>query len=415
MNDNGAAVARGKAIAHSGQYRGHDEPLPFDIPEITNEPSRQPPARTRRVQPPKADCPSPPDAGDDIPLPPEPPPDDQPSTADPRDQWRVIAGGAFILDEPDHIPALWGHNTQVLWAEGESLMIAGPQGVGKTTLVGQLVRALLGIGDPNVLDLPVEPVNRVLYLAMDRPRQIARSLGRQFNETDRTTLNDRLLIRRGPPPADLAARPELLVAMAEDLDTDVVIVDSVKDAALGLSNDEVGAAYNRARQHLLAAGRQLVDIHHTKKAHTHPRDKGKTPAPLSIDDIYGSTWLTAGCGSVIILTGDPGDPIVNFRHLKQPADELGPWRLAHDPGSGTLTIEYKTDLIALVQAAGVDGLTARKAAAAITGNPNPDHADIEKARRRLMKLTDNKALTRLGGGDDKTTAVWFLAETGSTA
>ncbi|MCV7300879.1 AAA family ATPase [Mycobacterium barrassiae] len=325
----------------------------------------------------------------------------------PRDQWGIVGGGAFILDEPDHIPAIWGQGNEVLWAEGESLMIAGPQGVGKTTLVGQLVRALLGRGDAEVLSQPVQvAADRVLYLAMDRPRQIARSLGRQFTENDRAALDDKLFIRPGPPPTDLAARPDMLAAMAHDLDADIVIVDSVKDAALGLSNDEVGAAYNRARQHLLASGRQLIDLHHTKK-----RDHKQKDAHLSIDDVYGSTWLTSGCGSVILLNGNPGDPIIRFTHLKQPADEVGPWRLLHDPAAGVLTVEHAVDPIELVRASGADGLTARGLAQAITDKSNPSRADIEKARR---KLDSNARLVRVeggrGGGDNRTPAAWFLAE-----
>ncbi len=61
------------------------------------------------------------------------------------------------------------------WVEGEALLIVGPSGVGKTTLTGQLVRARMGLGDGLVLGMPVSPGRRVLYLAMDRPAQIARA------------------------------------------------------------------------------------------------------------------------------------------------------------------------------------------------------------------------------------------------
>lgn len=129
----------------------------------------------------------------------------------------MVDGARFILDRPATVPAVWGKGTQVLWAEGEALMIAGGQGLGKTTLAGQLVRALLGVGDGAVLGLPVacqgEPV---LYLAMDRPRQIARSLGRQFTEADRAALGG-LLVRPGPPPADMAAHPLLLAGAPQAL------------------------------------------------------------------------------------------------------------------------------------------------------------------------------------------------------
>jgi replicative DNA helicase len=222
--------------------------------------------------------------------------------AEPGDH--AIDGAAFILDQPTSIPARWGDGTSVLWPEGEALMIAGPQGLCKTTLAGLLVRAQLGIGN-TVLGLPVQDLGcRILYLAMDRPRQIARSLHRQFSEADRAVLAERLVILPGPPPADLAAQPTLLAALADRYGAEVVYVDSLKDAALRLSADEVGAAYNRARQHLLQQGADLCELHHTVK-------RGPDgAAPKSIADIYGSAWLTNGCGSVILLSGEPGDPII---------------------------------------------------------------------------------------------------------
>jgi hypothetical protein len=50
--------------------------------------------------------------------------------------------------------------------------------------------------------------------------------------------------------------------------------------------------------------------------------KARKPTP---DDVYGSTWLTAGTGSVILLHGEPGDPIVSMHHLKKPVAEGGPY------------------------------------------------------------------------------------------
>lgn len=341
---------------------------------------------------------------------PDPPPEDERVSVvvDAPAEVRYIDGASFVLDQPPTIPAIWGEGTQVLWAEGEALMIAGGQGLGKTTLAGQLVRALLRVGDGRVLGLPVayqgEPL---LYLGMDRPSQIARSLGRQFAESDRKALGG-LVVRPGPPPGDLAAQPMLLAGMAEELGAKVVIVDSLKDAAIGLSDDQVGAAYNRSRQILLQSGVQLLELHHVVKRGARPGD------PItSVADIYGSTWLTNGAGSVVLLNGEPGDPIIGFRHVKQPAEEVGPYRLLHDQAAGTLTIEHGVDFVALVRASGVDGLTAKAAAVAVTEKPNPSRADIEKARRRLDQLVTAGALTRItgerGGGDSRQTTAWFLA------
>ncbi|MEK8228731.1 hypothetical protein NKG05_26105 [Oerskovia sp. M15] len=77
-------------------------------------------------------------------------------------------------------------------------MITATTGVGKTTLAGCVILAALGIGPRTALGLPVAPAERVLYLAMDRPRQIARSFRRSVRETDRAALEGRLVIWQGP-------------------------------------------------------------------------------------------------------------------------------------------------------------------------------------------------------------------------
>ena len=225
--------------------------------------------------------------------------------------WSFTDGASFILDIPDTIPALWGKDKEVAWPEGESLMITGPLGLGKTTLALQLLHARLGFGNGRVLGLPVAPrPGKILYLAMDRPAQIARAAHRLFTEKERQVLTERVKFWKGPPPADIAKNPLLLLALAEAAGADTVFLDSIKDAAIGLSDDAVGAGYNRARQHLLAQGRQLLEIHHPVK-----RGSGGG-APTTIADVYGATWITNGAGSVFMLSGDPGDPIVGFNHLR---------------------------------------------------------------------------------------------------
>lgn len=312
-----------------------------------------------------------------------------------------VDGASFILDIPKTIPALWGVGNEVLWAEDESLMIAGPMGLGKTTLAGQLMRARLGLGGGLVLGMPVAPCDgRILYLAMDRPAQIARAFARQFDAADRDTLARRVLVWRGPPPADIARRPEILAYLAQQADADTVFLDSVKDAAIGLSDDEVGAGYNRARQILLAEHRQLAELHHTTK-----RGANGGP-PTTVADIYGSAWITNGTGSIILLSGDPGDPIVGFHHLRPPADQVGPFRLIHDQTAGHLSIEHQTDLVELVKAKGADGLTARDAAAVLFDEPKPSRSSKEKARRKLDKLAAQGLLVRHTSGD---VTAYFLA------
>jgi len=317
---------------------------------------------------------------------------------------KMVPGGSFILDRPDTTPAVWGHGSEVLWAEGEALMIVGPNGVGKTTLGTQIVKARLGL-QRTVLGLPVTPTTRrVLYLAMDRPAQIARAMGRVFCGEDRMTLDERLIFWKGPPPLDLAKHPSVLTEMCRDADADTVVVDSLKDAALGLSEDEVGAGWNRARQGALASGVEVLELHHPKKA-----GAGGAP-PTTLSDVYGSAWLTAGAGSVISLHGEAGDPIVSMRHHKQPVEEVGPWRLQHDHTRGVTGIWHHSDLVAMAVKSGTQGITTKTAAAALFEAERPTPAQCEKARRKLTSLVAAGLLVEHNPGAPKP-VTWHAAAT----
>jgi energy-coupling factor transporter ATP-binding protein EcfA2 len=323
---------------------------------------------------------------------------------------RVHDGADFLLDLPPTPPARWGKGEDILWAEGEALMIAGPQGVGKTTIAGQLLRACIGIGD-DVLGMPVRPTdNRVLYLAMDRPEQARRNLARMFvgdvEEYGREYLAEMLRFWSGPPPTDLAVDPEGLVRLARQHGADVIFVDSLKDAAVGLSKDEVGAGYNRARQMALAEGVQVVELHHTVK---NGADGGK---PNNINGIYGSTWLTSGCGSVVLLWGEPGDPIVDFVHLKQPMNEVGPWKVKHNRDTGRAEVFHDpdTDVLALARRCATTGLSANEAANCIFGVEKATKAQDEKARRKLNQMVRSGVLVERTGTKGAGSATrWFAA------
>jgi hypothetical protein len=196
--------------------------------------------------------------------------------------------------------------------------------------------------------------------------------------------------------------------MAERAGASLVYLDSLKDAALGLADDEVGARYNRARQTLLNRGIQLVELHHLVK---------RLPAVPTVGDVYGSAWLTAGAGSVILLNGQPGDPIVTFRHLKQPAQEIGPLVLSHDASTGTISVSSVTDPVALAKEAGDDGITARALAKVMFDSSTPSNAEVEKARRKLDRLTDEGSLNCIciciagttGGSAGGTATKWVVA------
>jgi replicative DNA helicase len=314
---------------------------------------------------------------------------------------RLLPGGV-LLDEPAAPAAIWGDGDVVLWAEGESLMIAGPDGTGKTTLGGQLARARLGIGDGEVLGQPVTAGKRcTLYLAMDRPRQAMRALGRMFTADDLDTLNDRLVLWRGPPPFDLARYPPVLAELAREADADTIVIDSLKDAALKLADDETGSGWNRARQLAIGGGAELIELHHPRKAQAENRK------PSKLEDLYGSRWITAGAGSVIGLWGEAGDPVVEFSHLKAPADQAGPWVVAIDPATGTVRLDHAVDLLAQVRLRGAHGMTAEVAARLLYGGAT--RAQVERARRQLGKMTAGGILYCRPGTRGGGPATWFLA------
>lgn len=306
---------------------------------------------------------------------------------------RLRDGEEFLLNLPEKVPTIWGDREDAIWVEGEALMIAGPPGVGKTTLTGQVLRGLLGLQD-RVLDLPIEPAQKVLYLAMDRPQQIRRALGRAFHRPEAAILREKVEFWEGPPPGDFAKHPDVLVTLAQLAGATHVIIDSLKDAAIGLSEDDTGAAYNRARQKALAAGIQVLELHHMVKRGAN----GNKPTELA--DVYGSAWLTAGAGSVILLWGAAGDPIVELRHLKQPVGEVGPYRLLHDHDKGTTVINHGTDILAIVLGSGSGGVTAKAIACQERETDKPAKADVEKVRRRLEKLVSGGHIERHQIDDD---------------
>lgn len=321
----------------------------------------------------------------------------------PPARFSFSSGGSFILDTSPEPEPLWGAGRAVLLADGEALIIVGGQGLGKSTIAQQLALGRCGFVElATLLGFPVKPTaGRVLYLAMDRPKQISRSLARMVGEAWRAELDEHLAVWQGPPPHDLAKHPSVLSAMCAEAGADTVIVDSLKDAAIGLNDDEVGAGYNRARQQALADGVQVIELHHNRKQPT-----GKA-GQLTLDDVYGSTWLTSGAGSVILLTGAPGDPIVNLHHIKQPSEEVGPLKVFHEHDTGLSSVWHGTDVVQLATAQ-PGGITAVDAARVLFDTEKPTANEKAKARRKLENAHRAGLLVLLQAGDPSTStpALW---------
>lgn len=330
------------------------------------------------------------------------------TTADPLTT-RLLPGGSFILDRPDTVPALWGHGDNVIWAEGEALLIAGPSGVGKTTVAQQVILNAVGVHTTGVLGLPVRPFKRFLYLASDRPQQAARSMGRMVTPDDRERLDEHLVFWPGPPPSDFIKDPGILLRLCEAAGADGVCLDSLKDMAGELASEEGGQAINQAIQRTLVEGIEVIGLHHHRKQGG-GKDGGKEAT--SLDELYGSTWITAGAGSVISLWGSAGEPIVSMRHLKQPAGEVGPWKLKHDHPRGHTEVWHQVDILGLLRAAGPQGLSPLTLAVNLYPNPKgkPTTSEIEKARRRLDQYVEQGlAILRKLGPSRTAPSAYFAA------
>ena len=292
---------------------------------------------------------------------------------------RLRDGATFVLDSAADVSAVWGHPDEVLWSAGEPLMIAGPSGVGKTTIAQQLVAGRLGL-QHSVLDLPIVASDRpVLYLALDRPQQIRRAMRRRFTEEHRQVLADRLVVWDGPLPLDIGQCPDALLEICTQAGAGTIVIDSLKDAAMRLSEDAVGSAINRAVQQVIANGTEVLVLHHQRK-----EQLGHKPSALA--DVYGSAWLTAGMGSVLVLWGAAGDSTIDMLHLKQPTGEVGPWRLQHDHTTGVTTRHSEdVDALALLRQA-PRGLTTTALAKSMAGGADPTDTHRRAAQRHLDRL-----------------------------
>jgi replicative DNA helicase len=322
----------------------------------------------------------------------------------------IATGGSFAFDVPAETPAVWGTGEKALWAEGEGAMIFGPQGARKTTNALAVALGLIGApGFDQLWDLPVKPLpegEKVLYLALDRPRQIARALRRMVAQTPelRELMDERLIVWRGPLPVNVLKTPTALAAWATAQGATAVIIDSYKDVAGALSNEEVAAALNTAVQECLAEGIQVLILHHPRKANADNRK------PDKLDDVHGSGNLTRGLGSVIVLWAQPGEPLVSMMHVKQPAEPVGPLALLHDEKTGRATVlkletspgkggEREKAIIAKYMASGGVGT--------VFGLADFEEATFgsENSIRNALQLLTGRGLLeyREGGGSEKST------------
>ncbi len=306
---------------------------------------------------------------------------------------RFRIGRDALTFDGDEQPALWGPADTPLWARGESLMLVGPPSVGKSTLAQLLVLARIGLRS-EVLGYPVaDDGGSVLYVAADRPRQIARGI-RRMVELDAAELR-RFVMWHGPldHPISAEAHQRWLTERAQEYGATTIVIDSLKDVLPNLS-DEVGAGgYNLARQHALASGVEWIEIHHNRKSN------GDNRAPRQLDDVYGNRLITAGAGSVISLWGQSGEREIMLTHLKPLGDRHSTTKLILDGATGDIdTVDgVDSSLAGALMFAGSDGLTPSEAAREVYGE-HWTRPDADRLRKRLARMAERGELTAESDG-----------------
>ncbi|MEV4286445.1 AAA family ATPase [Nonomuraea bangladeshensis] len=303
---------------------------------------------------------------------------------------RQLLGGSWLCSETEELAPLWGTSETPLWMAEESLMFTGPPGVGKSTLTHMIVFGRMGI-IPTVLGYPVtDDGGKVLYLAMDRPGQLRRAMRRLVTdpEKQRVILDERLVVWTGPLPVDITRQENrrFIVNWMKEIGATTVVIDSLKDIIPNASDEEKAGGYNRSRQEVLAEGFSWLEIHHNRK---NGGAVGTKP-PDTLDDVYGSRWITAGAGSVMSLFGQSTDIVVRLSHLKAPGEPLTPMNVEIDRRSGLVTPYENVNAMSVLLRAGQNGVTANDLAQIIYETQKPTKSNVASARKMLDRLCERK-------------------------
>ena len=307
-----------------------------------------------------------------------------------RDPFAIIDGADWLLNAPERIPALWGDGNQVLWAQGEPLMIAGAPGVGKSTLMQQLVLARLGLGENTLLNFTVEKAPTVLYLALDRAFQIQRSMARMVtrdkhpdHSPTRRALESLKIVQAldFDPLSDLGG----LQRLCERVGASCVVIDSLYDVIPKLTDDESVHKFRQASlRPCLVAGIDVAIVHHLTKG------EGL--------NVYGSIFLQAMVGSLLVIDGEASDVEVKLSQAKSPAEPVGPLDLTHDHELGKTTAVHRPT---------VDDVLADGGVHRVTEINERVHGDLEgsqkksaeaRVRRRVLKLVDKGLVNEVKTG-----------------
>jgi replicative DNA helicase len=309
----------------------------------------------------------------------------------------IVDGKTWLTSGPDTAQPLWGTSDAVIAALDQPTTIAGPQGAGKSVFGQRLALGWIGVIN-QILGFPVHHGDgNVLYLASDRPDQARLSMRRMVTDDHLDTLEARMRVWKGPPPEDVAKQPLMLLDMAEASQSRCLIIDSVKDIAIKLSADEIGAAYNSALQHCVASGIQIIALHHPRKLGGDTR--GEVPV-RTLDDLYGASWITAGNGSVLYLQPGELDGYV-LSQLKTPIGHKIEISYEHVIETGDVRQSTAPTLDSILAEAGLEGVSSTHAAKCLYRTADPDGAQRKRVWRALNEMAEEGSAETFTGPDKR--------------
>jgi replicative DNA helicase len=183
----------------------------------------------------------------------------------------------------------------------------------------------------------------------------------------------------------------LRLAVQAGCEGGAVVIDSIKDVVPKISSDESGGAFNGAMQLCIVNGIDVLSLHHPRKGN---QENKRTK--LSLDDVYGSTWVTAGQGSVIALNGIAGTGTAAFSHLKQPADEISGFDVSFDYDLGTVTTIGNRDIREYLSSLQGRGVSTAQVVGFVTRGTSYTEATRKRVLRRLNRLAEYGDINRSG-------------------
>ncbi len=252
---------------------------------------------------------------------------------------KVFPADDWVLDEVANSRAVVGRGQQILWADGESLLVVGDTGHGKSTLKQNIVRANIGL-IPDVLGLAARSFTNILYVAADRPNQIKHSLSRMITPINRSIWHEKVFIHDGPLDFALNEKPQLLAPFVKELSEalerplfEAVFFDSLKDLVSAMDENGDGIQINHAFQSLCRANVQVVCGVHPRKMGT-GRDKERLP---TLDDVGGNKNISAGSGSVVYLGAPDNEDQGQLYHLKSPSERIEGMLLHFEKKTGDIS------------------------------------------------------------------------------